>query len=78
MKSSFDATGHAMYLTLAPFSLSIGLSVVVVVCLLADKYEKGPVGRVLEWPGWESLSRLTLGAYLVHPMLISIYYRYEP
>ena len=47
------------------------LSWVVIACMSGYG---GPVNSILSWPIWAPLGRLTFGAYLVHPIVIFVYY----
>ena len=47
------------------------LSWVVIACMSGYG---GPVNTILSWPIWAPMGRLTYGAYLVHPMIIFLYY----
>ena len=35
----------------------------------------GPIGEVLNWSGWAPLSRLTYAAYLIHPIVMEVYFK---
>ena len=41
----------------------------------ARRIYAGPINAFLSWRPWTVLSRLTFGAYLMHPVLIIIYFR---
>ena len=37
-------------------------------------YSVGLINKILSWGAFVPLSRLTFGAYLVHPLILEIYY----
>ena len=60
----------ATYNSLSRISWSIGLGLVIYLSII----DGGLVNKILSWSLWVPLSRLTFAAYLIHPMLIIVYY----
>ncbi|XP_021358198.1 nose resistant to fluoxetine protein 6-like [Mizuhopecten yessoensis] len=60
----------AFYISCSRLSWSLAIAWVIYVC--ATGYG-GPVNKLLSWTVWAPLGRLTYCAYLVHPLIITIY-----
>ncbi|CAG2066144.1 unnamed protein product [Timema podura] len=58
----------AIYVALSRTAWGIGLSWLVVACCTNNA---GFINRILSFPGWVPLSRLTYCAYLLNPMLMN-------
>nr|CAD7595125.1 unnamed protein product [Timema genevievae] len=61
----------AIYVALSRTAWGIGLSWLVVACCTNNA---GFINRILSFPGWVPLSRLTYCAYLLNPMLMNSVY----
>lgn len=59
------------YISLSRTVWAMCLSWVVIACMSGYG---GPINSILSWPIWAPLGRLTFGAYLVHPIIIFVYY----
>lgn len=64
-------SGHIIYQTLSRVSWSVGLSYIIFACVTSNG---GVVNKILSWPVWTPLSRVTYSTFLVHIMFIMYYY----
>ena len=62
--SDFENVTFLMFTGLA---FSIGLSIIIFIC---NTGYGGMFSSFLSWPGWDPLSRLTFGVFLIHQMVI--------
>lgn len=69
--ATFNDYTSALYNALSRTSWSVGLCLVLYLSIVSS----GIVDKFLSWSFWVPLSRLTFSAYLIHPILINLYYR---
>ena len=70
-RESMTLVASGFYNSLSRTAWGMCLSWVVIACMSGYG---GPVNSILSWPIWAPLGRLTFGAYLVHPIVIYVYY----
>jgi len=70
--SSWNNIQRAVYESLCKSGWAICLGWIVFAC---NTNSKGPIGEVLNWSGWAPLSKLTYAAYLIHPIVMEVYYK---
>ncbi|XP_033118096.1 nose resistant to fluoxetine protein 6-like [Anneissia japonica] len=63
--------GTVVYITLCRFAWAVSLAWVAFAC--ATGYG-GPVNSLLSWSAWVPLARINYCAYLIHPIVISVFY----
>ena len=56
------------FLMFSGLAFSIGLSIIIYIC---NTGYGGIFGRFISWPGWDPMSRLVYGVFLIHQMVIS-------
>ncbi|XP_071955722.1 nose resistant to fluoxetine protein 6-like [Antedon mediterranea] len=66
-----SASATVVYITLCRFSWAVALAWVVFAC---DAGYGGPVNSLLSWSFWIPLSRINYCAYLVHPIIMFVFY----
>lgn len=69
--ATFTNYSAALYNSLSRTSWSVGLAVMIYLSVSSS----GVIGKFLSWSFFVPLSRLTYAAYLIHPILINLYYR---
>lgn len=76
---SAESGGHtptraekAVYNSLGRTAWSVGVAYVIIACYTGHG---GPVNKLLSWPGFVPLSKITYCAYLLHPIVIWIIVR---
>lgn len=69
--ASWTRTTHVAYTILSRPSWALGVCVILFVCIT---HPRNGLNRIMGAPLWEPLSRLTFGAYLVHPIVMQIFY----
>eukprot|EP00041_Stephanoeca_diplocostata_P013570 m.238277 g.238277 ORF g.238277 m.238277 type:complete len:637 (+) comp19387_c0_seq3:300-2210(+) len=70
-KGDFTDEQNAAYQAGGRLAFAVGISIVTLLCVTGHG---GIVNSFLSLPFWEPLGKLTYGAYLVHPIVIRIYY----
>ncbi|XP_033640142.1 O-acyltransferase like protein-like [Asterias rubens] len=69
--NEFPQYASVLYLVFSRFSFAIAVAWVAFACVFGYG---GPVNAFLSWGFWAPLSRITFGAYLLHPTLIFVIY----
>lgn len=69
--ATMTPVASGFYLSLSRTLWAMCLSWVVLACVSGYG---GPVNSILSWQIWAPLGRLTFAAYLVHPIIIFVYY----
>ena len=69
--TEMNLTASVFYYSLNRTVWGVCLAWIVIACV-AEK--GGPVRQILSWTIWAPLGRLTYAAYLVHPIIIMVYY----
>ncbi|XP_033118097.1 nose resistant to fluoxetine protein 6-like [Anneissia japonica] len=63
--------GTVVYITLCRFAWAVSLAWVVFACTTGYG---GPVNSLLSWSAWVPLARINYCAYLIHPIIITVFY----
>ncbi|XP_071956995.1 nose resistant to fluoxetine protein 6-like [Antedon mediterranea] len=66
-----NKAGSVVYITLCRFSWSVALGWVAFACVTGYG---GPVNTLLSWSFWIPLSRINYCAYLLHPIIMFVFY----
>ncbi|XP_071804835.1 nose resistant to fluoxetine protein 6-like [Asterias amurensis] len=69
--NEFPQYASVLYNVFARFAFASFVAWVAIACVFGYG---GPVNTLLSWGLWAPLSRITFGAYLLHPMLIFVIY----
>ncbi|XP_071955724.1 nose resistant to fluoxetine protein 6-like [Antedon mediterranea] len=64
-----------LYITLSRFAWAVALGWVAFACVTGYG---GPVNSLLSWSFWIPLSRMNYGAYLLHPIIMMVFYYTQP